>query len=229
MKDLPEYIHQVPNTGFSNVYLLEVDPQSLILIDSGTASAGSKILSYLGSIGKDISSIRYVILTHADADHSGSAAHIKRLSGAKIAIHVDDAPRIAGEKKLKEMTGLTGRLLGLFLGFMKIEKIQPDIKLNNGDTIGPLSIIHTPGHTDGSICLYKSNDILFSGDTIIVDNHGFPRLPSSYLNKDTNQLKKSVEKISSLEFSTLLPGHGKPIFSNASALLREYVSNGFRR
>ena len=226
--DIGHGIHRIPALGFSNAYLVEVDPNSLILIDTGTSSGGPKILAYLGKLGKSPETISQIILTHADGDHSGSAAMLKRSTGAKLGIHELDAPRISGEKKLKEASGAGGALLGLLTGLMKVERVKPDFLLKDGDTVGPLSVVYTPGHTDGSICLYKPNEALFVGDTIRVSGSGGLRLPAGYMSRDMSELRKSVEKISKLEFSSLLPGHGEPIVENASQKVGQFVANGFQ-
>ncbi|HZW58418.1 MAG TPA: MBL fold metallo-hydrolase [Nitrososphaerales archaeon] len=222
-------VHQIPNLGFSNAYLVEATPDSLILIDTGTSSAGPKIVSYLEKIGKKPGNISHIILTHADADHSGSAAMLKRLSSAKLAIHELDAPRISGEnKKIKETNGLSGAILTLVGSLMKVERVKPDLLLKDRDSVGPLTIVHTPGHTDGSICIYKPCHALFVGDTLRTDGSGELKLPSSFMSRNMDELRTSVEKISKLEFSMLLPGHGKPIAEDASHKVREFVANSHR-
>jgi glyoxylase-like metal-dependent hydrolase (beta-lactamase superfamily II) len=219
---------KIPDLGFSNAYLVEVNPGTLFLIDTGTSSGAEKILAYLKQMGKDPSAISHIILTHADADHSGSAAELRRISKAKLAIHELDAPRISGKKKLKEVGGLGGPVFGLLGGLMKVERVEPDIILKDGDVIGPLNVVHTPGHTDGSICIYKPGTALFVGDILRTDGSGGLKLASSFMSRDMQEVKKSVEKVSKLDFSMLLPGHGEPIVEKASEKLRKFVADGFK-
>ena len=221
-------VHQIPDMGFSNAYLVEIDQQGLVLIDTGTPGKDQKVLDYVTSIGRKTSDVSYIILTHPDADHSGSAARLKRLTGAKLAIGALDAPRLSGEKKLKEASGLGGVMVGLFGAFMKVERVKPDMELKDGETVGPLAIIDTPGHTDGSISIYKPNEAIFVGDLLRTDGAGKLKLSSPNMSRDMAAVKRSVEKISKLEFSILLPGHGKPINEDASKKLKEFVANGFR-
>jgi hydroxyacylglutathione hydrolase len=214
--------------GFSNAYLVELEGQSLALIDTGTPGKSATVFAYLASINRKPSDISYIILTHADADHSGSAAALKSLTGTTLAIGELDAPRLSGEKKLKEMGGARGTLVGLFGSFMKIERIKPDLELKDGLTVGPLTIVGTPGHTDGSISVYKPNEAIFVGDLLRTDGSGGLKLASASMSRDMEQVKRSVEKISKLEFRMLLPGHGKPIEEDASKKLSEFVKNGFK-
>ena len=60
---------------------------------------------------------------------------------------------------------------------MRFQPIKPDIILKDGDEIDHLRVIHTPGHTEGSICLYKTGDVLFAGDAVRTDRRGNLKLP----------------------------------------------------
>ena len=214
--------------GFSNAYLVELEGQSLALIDTGTPGRTEKVLAYLTSMGRKASDVSCIILTHADGDHSGSAAALKRATGAKLAIGELDAPRLSGEKRLKETSGFGNVMMGLLGLFMRIERVTPDLELKDGSSVGPLAIIGTPGHTDGSISIYKANEAIFVGDLLRTDSSGRLGLASPRMSRDMDQMKRSVERISKLEFQMLLPGHGNPIEEDASKKLRDFVSNGFR-
>lgn len=220
-------VHQIPDMGFSNAYLVETEGQSLVLIDTGTPGKAPKVLAYLSGIGRKPSDVTHILLTHADGDHSGSAAKLKELTGAKVAIGELDAPRLSGEMKLKEASGLGGFMVGVFGAFMRVERVKPDIVLKDGDAIGSLSILHTPGHTDGSISIYKPNEVIFVGDLLRTEGSGALKLSSPNMSRDMGQVRRSVERISKLEFSMLMPGHGRPVEEGASTKVREFVANGF--
>src|SRR5579875_1814785 len=85
-------------------------------------------------------------------------------------------------------------------------------------------IIHIPGHTDGSICLYKEGEALFAGDTLRTTSKKEPRLPPSFLSVSMNQLKDSLKKILPLKYGMLLVGHGPPILDNASEQVYRLVN-----
>jgi hydroxyacylglutathione hydrolase len=222
-------IYQIPNLGYSNAYLAEIDSNNFVLIDTGTSSGGPKILQYLQKSGKSPNVISEIVLTHADPDHSGGAAALKRATGAKLAVGEFDAPRVSGQvKRIKETKGFGNIIFGFFALFMKVERVPPDVVLKDGDMVGPLSIIYTPGHTAGSICVYNPGEALFVGDILRTNRSGALTMPGNIMNNDPPELKKSVEKISKLEFSLLLPGHGKPITENASQKLKEFVARGFK-
>jgi glyoxylase-like metal-dependent hydrolase (beta-lactamase superfamily II) len=220
-------VRQIPDFGFSNAYLVELDGQGMALIDTGTPGKTRKVLDYVVSIGRKPGDVAYIILTHPDADHSGSAAALKRETGAKLAIGRLDAPRLSGEKRLKETSG-NGLMLRFFSAFMRVERVKPDLELSDGSSIGPLTIIDTPGHTDGSISVYKPGDAIFVGDLLRGGGIGGLQLASPRMSRDMEEVKRSVEKISKLKFQMMLPGHGKPIEEGAADKLRMFVANGFK-
>ena len=207
--------------------MADLDGQSLALIDTGTPGKTKKVLEYLASISRKPGDVAYIILTHPDADHSGSAAALRRVTGAKLAIGQLDAPRLSGEKKLKETSG-GGMMLSLFGLFMRVERVKADVELKEGSTVGPLTIVDTPGHTDGSISVYKPNEAIFVGDLLRTDSVGSLQLAPPRMSRDMEEVKRSVEKISKLGFEMLLPGHGKPIEEGASDKLKRFVANGFK-
>lgn len=221
-------VHQIPDMGFSNAYLVEDAQAGLVLVDTGTPGKDSKVTSCLASLGKKPSDVTYIVLTHPDGDHSGSAASLKRLTGAKLAIGELDAPRLSGEKKLKEASGIGGLMVRLFGTFMKVERVKADIELKDGATIGSLAIVSTPGHTDGSITVYKPGEAVFVGDLLRTDGSGKIKLASANMSRDMAEVRRSVEKLSKLEFEMLCPGHGKPVEEGASKKLKDFVAGGFK-
>lgn len=217
-------ISKVSGLKFSNAYVI-VQDDGLTLVDTGTSSDYESIISFLGSIGKNITDIKLIILTHSDADHSGSAARLRHNSGAKIAIHRLDASRVSGKKQLKEVNSrVGGLLLKTFNMFMKFDAFEPDIIVEDGDTLGQLKVIHVPGHTEGSICLYLPNIALFSGDTLRIAN-GRVSLPSNYLNFDSRLIRNSVKKLGNLKYNQLCPGHGEPIMNDADKEVAKLIDS----
>ena len=214
--------------GFSNAYVVELEGQSLAVIDTGTPGKEKKILDFVSTLGRGPADVSYIVLTHPDADHSGSAAALKRATGAKLAIGELDAPRVSGEKKLKETSGFNGLVLGIFGSVMKVEKVKADLELKDGSSIGPMKIVDTPGHTDGSISVYLPGEAIFVGDLLRTDGSGRLKLASANMSRDMEQVKRSAEKISKLDFQKLLPGHGKPIDEAAKKPLKDYVANSIR-
>jgi len=222
---ITEDIYLIPNMRWSNAYLVEYDDR-LLVVDTGSPGHAQRIVSFVKSIGKDPDSVEAIILTHPDVDHSGSTAQLKELTKAKVAIHEADAPRLSGEKPWRDAKGARGlltRLLGLF---MKLQPVQPDILLKEGDKVGPLTVLETPGHTEGSISLYKPRAALFSGDALLTNGKGMFQEPSML---NVEQGKESIRRMATLEFEYLMPGHGAPVEGNASKKLKEFVEKGLER
>lgn len=157
----------------------------------------------------DIKKAKYIILTHYHLDHILAANDIKKLTGAKIALHEKDI------KILKEKEGNTNwRDKFLFSGVdisgfeLAYPKIKVDIALKDGDVLDlggmKLKIIHTPGHSPGGICIL-ADKVLFSGDTLFRGSVG----RTDFDGGSDKDLIKSVKKLLKLDENIVVyPGHG---------------------
>ena len=177
--------------GFNgtNSYLVE-DNDSCILIDPG--ADGEKILSL---IQEENLTLEKIILTHGHFDHIGAVEYLREGTGAKIFVHSEDKEYLMDEKK--NLSFFTGDL---------IEPFTADNLMEDGDMVGKFRVIHTPGHTPGSICLYNEDEgVLFSGDTIFKNGYGRTDFPGGDLQVLINSIKKLLE----LPADTVVyPGHG---------------------
>ena len=182
-------VEWIPGTGyFSNSYVC-----GSVLVDAGTTPL---------AVEPYRDDIRTIVITHCHYDHVAHLREIRDMCGnPEICIHELDAPGISEpSRSLSAMFG--GRGPG----------IAPDVLLKDGDMIGSLRVIHTPGHTPGGISLYEAEEmILFSGDTVFSDG-GFGRF--DFPGGSREQLRDSIEKLSKLDVEGLYPGHGTPVFSN---------------
>jgi hydroxyacylglutathione hydrolase len=141
--------------------------------------------------------IRYIVLTHCHFDHTAHLREIADMTGAEICIHNLDAPGL-----LEDMQSLAIQFGSRSPG------LPPDRLLSDGDRIGSLEVLHTPGHTPGSICLYRSEErALFSGDTVFTDG-GFGRF--DFPGGDPTALGRSLARLGTLPVKGLFPGHGSP-------------------
>jgi len=224
--ELSPGIHRIEGVRGANSFLVVAD-EGAAVIDTGLPGNEHRILEYLKKVGVEQGELRYVVLTHADIDHSGSAAKLKGLTGAKVAVHEADAPRVAGEKKLKEVKGAAGLLMGVMGPFMRFTPVKPDLELKDSDKLLDLVVVHTPGHTDGSICLYLEKEAIFVGDALRTDSAGKLGLSPGSFTVDMDQAKDSIRKISTLQYTLLLPGHGEPITKDAQSAMARFVQAGF--
>jgi glyoxylase-like metal-dependent hydrolase (beta-lactamase superfamily II) len=223
-------IYLIPKIRGANAYAAleqtQVD-QHLTLIDTGMPGNAGRIVDFVRSLREDQASSCTIVLTHPDIDHSGSVAELKEgLRNVMVAIHEADAARLSGEKPLKEVRGLFSLLFKVMSPFMRFKPVTPDLLLKDGEQVDGLSVIHTPGHTQGSICLYSERSkAMFVGDALRTDKNRNPKPPSAAMAINIEEAKNSIRKIASYEFELLLPGHGPPIFADASKKVKELVTN----
>jgi glyoxylase-like metal-dependent hydrolase (beta-lactamase superfamily II) len=221
--EITEGVHLVPRVRGANTYLVKRD-HSITVVDTGLPGNAGKIVDYVQSIGCRASDVKTIVLTHSDMDHAGSVARLKEETNAKVAIHEADAPRLSGEKEPKAVKGVLGLFLRVMGAVMRFNRIKADVLLKDSDLIDGLTVIHTPGHTDGSICLCLPGRALFVGDALLTDDERMLSLPRRSMSTDLDQAKESIKKISELKYSVLLPGHGPPIERNASTIAKEFVA-----
>ena len=142
--------------------------------------------------------IETVVLTHCHYDHIAHVKEIAHMCGAKVAIHRADARGLIEDSQS----------LSMHFG-SRSPGIAPDLMLSDGDLVGGLRVIHTPGHTPGSICLYSEDDrILISGDTVFTDG-AFGRY--DFPGGSRAALAHSLDILAALEIDGLYPGHGEPV------------------
>lgn len=205
-------VFHIPTT--TNCWLYE-DGDELTLVDAGNFWNAATILDTTRAIGKPLSRI---VITHAHPDHAGSAAFLSKETGAPVFVHKADAAFLLGTKSIADLPGSiesqnlhrTARIIGL-LHPPRIKEVKP---LTEGDMVGTLKVLHTPGHTPGSISLWcNSEKALFIGDNASY-RLGMLRANLSWFSLNTNELKKSIGSYSEYPASLLLPGHGKAYHSN---------------
>ncbi|HTY74907.1 MAG TPA: MBL fold metallo-hydrolase [Candidatus Nanoarchaeia archaeon] len=207
------------NMAQSNVYLL-VNGKELVVVDTGTPGNAKKTIEYIRKISHEPADVIAIIITHYHMDHTGSVKELKEmLPNAKVAVHEADADFVSGKKQPPKPKTL---LLKAVSSFVKIEPVTVDIVLNESNNIAQLKVVHTPGHTPGSIALLdEKRKAIFVGDTLRFDGEKITGAPSQYT-LDPNQAKESIEKIAKLTFDVMLPGHGKPIKEHASEAVKKF-------
>jgi len=226
----------VPNPMFEgaiNLYVLPGDPLTVIDTGIGTPEALAAIHEGFARHGLRVEDISQIVLTHKHADHIGLAHDLRELSGATVYIHEDDWDGVVDldhrhsefvplvKQKLRELHTPEEEIeaLAKFLGHGKRFAKQTEAeKLHHGQTLQvsgqPLEVIHTPGHTQGSISLSFGN-YLFSGDHV---------LPTISPNIGAGELRRrgmmqrfldSLDRVAAYQSDDLvaLPGHGAP-FNN---------------
>jgi glyoxylase-like metal-dependent hydrolase (beta-lactamase superfamily II) len=209
----------------ANVYLLVDD--DLTLVDTGLPGRADLILEQIEELGYSPSDIKRIIITHYHADHTGSLAALKRATQAEVIAHPADAPYIDGPlpQPGPARPQWLSKLLARFSWLWAIEPAVVDTLVNYGDglpILDGIKILHTPGHTPGSICLYlQSKDLLIAGD-LLAHRFGL-KLPSKSFTIDIVQEIQSVKRVAGLEFDIICFGHGSPIMRDANHTVADFA------
>lgn len=177
-----------------NCYIVSCeDTKEALVIDPGD---NAEII--LEKVAQENLQVKYIVNTHGHADHIGANNILKNKTKAVIAIHIDDVPMLDNPKLN----------LSVYIGASIISD-PADIILNAGDiiTIGnvKLSVLHTPGHTKGGICLLTEG-ALFSGDTLFAESIGRCDFPDGSMNDLIHSIQSQLMKLP--DDIKVYPGHG---------------------
>jgi hydroxyacylglutathione hydrolase len=142
--------------------------QNIYLIDSGVAGSQKIIYEYIKSQGRKPEEIAALILTHSHPDHIGSAKSIKQAAHCKLYVHEAEAAWIEDTQKQSKDRPVPG-FSSLVEGSVQVDEFLPDGSLLELEQSISLKIIHTPGHSKGSVSIFYENEsALFTGDSLIV-------------------------------------------------------------
>jgi len=151
---------------------------------------------------------RYIVLTHGHFDHIGAVpALVARYVGAQIAIHTADAEYLGPDSypvhclNIRSVAGDTAYVDERWKDMPLANRL-----LEDGDKIGPFTVLHLPGHTSGSIGLWDEKEgVLFSGDTLFCGNYGRTDLPGG----SSAQMASSLRRLFAMDSGIqVYPGHG---------------------
>lgn len=198
--------------GRSNVFLIS-NGRASILVDCGPKFMWSKLKNRLNSFG--VSRIDYLILTHAHFDHADNARRVKEQYGARVILHNSEADRLRGCKMvIPNGSGLLARMIAglfgpFFPAYLACESCDPDILIADRFELHDFGynayVLHTPGHSPGSLSVIVDNEVALVGDTMI------GVLPWSIYPpflEDHKQLMESWSKLLSSGCSLYIPSHG---------------------
>ena len=206
----------------------ETGEVSVTVIDAGWRHFHKRpVLNYLRSIGYGPESVRLLVSTHYHPDHIGSMAGMRRTTGAAVAAHRLEAPYLSGEPGRVipnpiNPVWLRPLLWPLFTPLTP-PKFPVSTALDDGDTLpllGGARVIHTPGHTPGSISLHFPNEGVLLVADAVQRYHDRLTLPSRWFSSDMAAAKESVRKLAELDFEIICFSHFQPMRRGARAALR---------
>lgn len=177
----------------ANCYLLGCpETQEGVIIDPG--GEAEKIKSRVEEMGLKVV---YIVLTHGHIDHIMAVDEVRRATGARVAIHADDASMLVDPSL--NLSAFMGRRLSF---------TPADVLLRDGDVLPfgkqKLEVIHTPGHTPGGICLYTPG-YLFTGDTLFAGSIGRTDFPGGDFDTLINSIRNRLFTLP--EDTSVYPGH----------------------
>ena len=192
LRQLPLHITGIlGNEDVVNAYFLVAGGEAL-LIDTGRDpdTDGTAILDFWRELGEP--RMLGIVITHAQPDHVGSAANLRAEWQVPVSMH-------PGETVILERLG---------------SDFRPDIHLSDGQDIetplGTATILHTPGHSPGHICLYfEGSGLLISGDQVLSNGTVYVGEPFGNMTEYLQSMRRLLE----LRIQTLAPGHG-PVIEN---------------
>jgi len=196
----------------TNAYLVwDGRSDEALVIDPGMDAAAA-LVARAADIGLRI---HLIANSHGHIDHIFDNAALKRASGAPLAIHPNDAYRLSGEN-----------IYGLDV---EASVAEQDLREGEALSIGDLRfrVLHTPGHTEGSVCLYEADlGLLLAGDVLFRGSYGRTDLPGGNDEQMVKSLRRLLGEIPSQ--TRILPGHGpETTMANEATWLVRIARSGF--
>jgi len=216
--------HIVVGDIATNCWIYPLSETSCAVIDPG--GEGGRIIAMLDSLNLVP---EYILLTHGHFDHIGAVPALfeeyrKRLlrrrrrrlpqgrENCQIAIHAADAEYMGPNslpvhcRSFSAAAGQPESLVAVYIKRLWDEMPPPDRTLTEGDTVGPFTVLHLPGHSPGSIAFWdKEKQVLFSGDTLFCGDYGRTDLPGG----SETQLLAGLKRLFAMDGGIrVYPGHG---------------------
>jgi glyoxylase-like metal-dependent hydrolase (beta-lactamase superfamily II) len=227
-------IHTIP-LGFDQIYI--VKDQGAIMIDSGEPKKGKVFLNGLRKKSIKPEEIQLIVLTHGHWDHIGSAAEIKEITEAKIVMHENEKHCLEESFKLMPpgvttWGNIVDKLVSWFIiPFKHIHATEVDIVLKDEEfSLNEYGIkgkiIHTPGHSSGSVSILLDTGEAFVGDLAMnkIPLRLTPGLP--IFAEDWPKLIESWQKLLDLGVRIIYPSHGDPFSAD---IIENELSKGSRK
>jgi hydroxyacylglutathione hydrolase len=207
--------------GWANVFVIR--GKRPVLVDTGFSGSATAIIDKLHDNGIDPDWLSLILITHGHADHFGSAAEIKKQTGAPIAVHKLDAEALTkGQDPALKPTGFVGRMLMPMLrrrGPAKAPPVKPDILIGDELDLKKYGVdgrvIHTPGHTPGSLSVVLPNGEFIVGDLIMRGLLRFWQPNYPLFADNMSQIDKSLKLILRKKPTRIYCTHGGPFHPEA--------------
>jgi glyoxylase-like metal-dependent hydrolase (beta-lactamase superfamily II) len=204
-----------------NAFLIMGD--ELTLIDAGHRGSGVMLRRQLGALGRQMTDIKRIVCTHGHPDHIGGVQEVARASGATVLMHPADMERL--QIRFREV--ISGRPApGAIIAYLT-QAPTDVIAAEDGHelpVLGGLRVLHTPGHTPGSICLYSATRRLLIVGDLLQRMRGEVTLPNFFFTDDMGLARRSIARLAELDVETILFSHYPPVRQGGREALRALAS-----
>ncbi len=212
-----------------NSFIIDGD-EGVALIDTGLPNKYDITVDALGSIGRSITDVTAILLTHSHTDHAGGAAALKRESGAQMYASALDSAAIRGDEPPPPppMMERLPFLKPLLRRLPSAEGVGIDHIIGEAAPNGlpaDLVVIDTPGHTPGhvSFLLDRDGGVLFVGDAATATKKG--DVKRGWMNRPGVTFDASLQHLAEFTFETAHFGHSAPLHSGASTSFKRFVES----
>ena len=219
--------------GHVHAFLLD-GGDGLTLIDTLYDTDAHRVLAAIAALGRTERDLREIVLTHAHRSHLGGLAELKRRSGATVSAHADEAQIVAGTRGAARVSLIPQRplrvywrvyhlQLGAALGLGKHPPCPVDRIIADGDRVGPLTVIATPGHTPGHLAFWwPERGVLFAGDAIAT----YPILAPGWpvFTTDPAAQATSLRRMAALEPAIVAVGHGEALTADTRGQFQRLIA-----
>lgn len=212
--------------GHVHAYLFEHGDE-LTLVDTLWDSDARVILDHMRQLGRRPGDLKHIVVTHAHRSHLGGLAALKYVSGARVYAHEWEVDIIEGQRSAQPVglrpfapLSIYRFRLGLALGLHPHRRCRVDETIGHDAAVGPLQVVHCPGHTPGHLALYSPElRYLVAGDAVASWPAVRAGWPGFNLNEPLHRV--SLRRLAGFEVERLGVGHGEPITRGASETLAE--------
>jgi hydroxyacylglutathione hydrolase len=224
---------QTVGFGHANVFFIQTE-HGQILVDAGMPGDPETLDEVFATAGVDPSTIGLIVVTHGHMDHMGLTAYAKEITGAKVLCHQSLSGKLAsGEIEDSVAQNMMGRFINFMAGIQEvtgggdIEGVQADILVDDSFDLSEYGlsgkVVHTPGHSQGSLSIVLDNGEALIGD--MVRDEGDGEIGPGMFYEDKEALVASLEEVVLFDSRTIYLSHGNTIdnteLRNAVAALKE--------
>ena len=216
-------IQPIPGVRGAQAYFYR-GAEGTAVIDPGYTGSFRAVLRFAEEQGIRPNDVDWVILTHHHIDHAGTAFALCQATGARLAVHQDDAPYLRAARPRERMTfwGVADWLPARLASYVvTCAGCEPRL-LEHGETIAGLMVVHGPGHTPGSIGLWsEAESALFTGD--ILNNERGLRMPPWSVNHSHKKARLAPHRLRGLRYERAFFGHGPAIMEGADRRIDAFL------